>query len=107
MKELSVTLMTGDFEYPSKNNNILCGGLSGNLSWNEYIDLFTEDTQKRLLLIKNFIIDNHLLGMTGEWQNNKYFKFSDNIILSFTWRAWGDLMQAIINKREGYIKYYM
>ncbi len=57
--------------------------------------------------MKKTIQENGLLGYTGQDAEQYTFKFSDGVVIGFTWRGWGDLMQAIVDKREGYIAYYM
>lgn len=105
--ELKVDLKGGDFEYPHKDHFIIIGGNSNNPNWGEYINNKKQEQKKYYELIKKYIEENNLIGKTGQWCNDKYFEFSDGKIFGFTWRAWGDLMQAIVNKREGYMTYYM
>ncbi len=83
------------------------GGMDSNPTWDEYIKIWKSKYRPHLCLIRDVIIANNWVGETGEFQNGFCFEFSDGIALGFTWRAWGDLMQAIVNKREGYMKYYM
>jgi hypothetical protein len=64
--------------------------------------------QPHMLLIRKSIEENELIGETGQsFANIHSFKFSDGEILEFTQRAWGDLMQAIVGQREGYMRYYL
>lgn len=89
---------------------VIMGGDSSNPTWDEYLKKFENlEFQKRIYLIRYVIEENGLVGITGERKQDLgiSFKFSDGVHLSFTWRAWGDLMQAIVNKREGYVEYYM
>ena len=46
-------------------------------------------------------------GYTAKDINGWVFKFSDNKVWGFSWKGWGDFMQSIVDKREGYMKYYM
>lgn len=86
----------------------IIGGMSESLSWNEYIDEYDKELRPHIALIKRAIIKLGWVGKTGDQKaNNTYFFFSDGIKTGFSWRAWGDLMQAIVNKREGYMEYYM
>jgi hypothetical protein len=41
-----------------------------------------------------------------DWAADHYLEFSDGRTLSFTFRAWGDFAQAVVNQREGYLSYY-
>lgn len=87
----------------------ISGGMNTNPTWDEYVDGYKEEYKQHLQLIKKAIEENGWIGITGEDQQNLKiaFRFSDDSYWSFTWRAWGDLMQAIVNKREGYMAYYM
>jgi hypothetical protein len=87
---------------------VIMGGDDTNPSWDDYLELWVDEFRQYLLLIKKSIEENGLVGETGESFANKYtFKFSDGKSFGFTWRAWGDLMQSIVNKNEGYMAYYM
>lgn len=83
------------------------GGDDNNPTWEQYLDMFKEEYKGHVLLIRQIIIDNELVGETGQFADDLVFKFSDGQCWGYTWRAWGDLMQAIVDKQEGYIKYYM
>lgn len=98
-----------DIDYDINNDNVIpvMGGDSSNPSWDEYLSGWFEDIQPKIKAIRQCIEDNDLVGVcANEICNDVYFKFEDGTIMTFTWRAWGDLMQAIINKREGYMTYY-
>lgn len=87
----------------------ILGGDNSNPTWEEYMSYVKDEYKPHFELIKKAIEDNGWIGMTGEQQQdeNISFKFSDGVHFGFSWRAWGDLMQAIVNKREGYMEYYM
>lgn len=83
------------------------GGDSNNPSWEAYVSDFKEEYQDHVRLLRKCIEDNGLVGITGQDADDMYFRFSDGETWGFTWRAWGDLMQSIVDKREGYMTYYM
>ncbi len=85
----------------------ILGGDNRNQSWQEYFDEIKEELKPHVLLLKQSIEENHLIGCTGQDVDDLYFKYSDGVVFSFSWRAWGDLMQSIVDKREGYMAYYM
>jgi hypothetical protein len=104
-KELNVVLiMDGKID---KDMEIISGGMQTNPKWDDYLDFYKQEYRPYIIQIRKYIEDNSLIGTTGEEQNNWSFKFNDGRHLGFTWRAWGDLMQAIVNKNEGYMEYYM
>lgn len=86
---------------------VLMGGDRRNLSWKNYFDEVKDHYKPHFELIKKSIIENGLVGETGQFADDLIFKFSDGFSLGFTWRGWGDLMSAIVDKNEGYMTYYM
>ena len=89
-------------------SNIVSGGLPMNPTWDEYIDMFRDEHKKYYILLKDAVTEWDWIGKTGGEICNEYsFLFSDGVLLSFTWRAWGDFMQSVIGKKEGYMEYYM
>jgi len=91
---------------PKKPHHFL-GGDDSNPSWEAYVNDYKEEYRNHVRLLRKCIDENGLIGSTGQDADDWYFKFSDGEIWGFTWRAWGDLMQAIVDKREGYMAYYM
>lgn len=86
----------------------IMGGNPDNPTWEEYLQDFNEKYHPHFELLKKAIYELEWVGETADSIANDYsFVFSDGIKLSFSWRAWGDLMQAIVGKREGYMTYYM
>lgn len=91
---------------PQKLLPLLDGGLES-LSWDEYLDDFTEEFQPHVLLMKKCIEENNLVGAKADKMASDWcFKSSDGYIFSLSWKAWGDFMQAVVNKKEGYMAYY-
>lgn len=93
--------------FNSEDYEGIMGGDSTSPMWSEYLRYWKVKYRPHIRLLRKFIIENGLIGTTGEDQNHWTFKFSDGVHLGFSWRAWGDLMQAIVNKKEGYMAYYM
>lgn len=108
IEDIKVVIKRGDFEIVDKEKEfIYMGGDSSNPSWESYLQNFSEEYKLRMIAIKNLLFELGLVGTTADnFCNNTYFEFNDGVKIAFTWRAWGDLMQAIVNKREGYMKYY-
>jgi hypothetical protein len=80
------------------------GGVDKKMFWDEYISRFkTKKMRVGLEKLKDFVIKNHLLGMTGyEYQNSKlYGKYG----IYLTLRAWGDFMSALMNTVKKKRKY--
>ena len=87
-------------------SHIITGGDPNNPNWEEYIRETKLKYQIYFEVLKEYVV-KHYYKTNGQNQDDYYFEFSDGIKFSFTWRGWGDFMQAIINKREGYMAYYM
>jgi hypothetical protein len=86
----------------------ILGGDDSNPTWEEHLNSFKESLQPHIKLIRRAIEDKGWVGETGQSiANHWYFVFSDGVAMGFSWRAWGDLMQAIVGRREGYMHYYM
>lgn len=93
---------------PSKEASPFMGGDPENPTWETYLSEYKKEYQPHVLLIRQAIEKLGWVGATGEDRaNTTAFEFSDGQCWSFSWRAWGDLMQAIVNKQEGYMRYYM
>jgi hypothetical protein len=102
--ELTVT----DTKDVEENYTPLFGGDDRNPSWDDYLSDFKEEFQPHILLIREAIEKLGWVGETADRKaNDTLFSFSDGQNIGFSWRAWGDLMQAIVNKNEGYMVYYM
>jgi hypothetical protein len=87
----------------------LMGGKQGEPeTWEEYLSDFTDEYKPHVIALKEYIEkEEGLMYSTGQDADDWYFVFSDGEVWCYSWRAWGDLMQAIVNKKEGYMKYYM
>lgn len=102
MKEVKLV-----FESEDKESIPVLGGDPSNPSWEQYRSSWNDPEIADAL--KDCIVENGLMGWCGDQiQNaNMLFQLPDGKNLGFSYRAWGDLMQAIVNKKEGYMKYYM
>lgn len=90
------------------NNSVIIGGTDPAESWEEYHGNFKDEYKPHVELIRSAIEALGWVGDTAEKRaNDTSFHFSDGEVWDFTWRAWGDLMSAIVDKKEGYMKYYM
>lgn len=103
-----VHLQYANPEYPYMDKHItIPGGDPNNPMWAEYVDSFPRAVQPYIYQIRKHTEENRLLEKSGKDMNNVIYEFIDGVTISFSWRAWGDFIQAIHNKREGYCKYDM
>jgi hypothetical protein len=104
--QLSVTAIYGT--KGEHRHEVISGGDSRNPSWATYILDYDPLFRPQLELLKEAVINWGWVGKTGEEICNDYvFVFSTGERIGFTWRAWGDFMQAVVDKQEGYMMYYM
>lgn len=103
---LPLTLEVTELAEDPPNVRTVFGGDTSNPLWEEYYQEAEDEYKPHILLIKEWVLQQDKIP-TGEDLNRKYFVFSDGEVFSFSWRAWGDLAQAIVNKKEGYMRYYM
>jgi hypothetical protein len=106
-KGLSVDIVIGFVGPLLDKTHTILGGDSNNPTWQEYLDDYKDEFKPHIELIRKAIEANYMVGYTGQDADDLYFKFSDENVFGFSWRGWGDLMQAIVNKKEGYMAYYM
>jgi hypothetical protein len=106
---LTVTLASWQEMEPDREGHlIVSGGMSPAPTWEEYVAEFRPEYRPHIAAIRACIEREGLVGTTGEEMANEHcFAFDDGTKIAFSWRAWGDLMQAIVGKREGYMAYYM
>jgi hypothetical protein len=84
------------------------GGDARNPTWEEYIAEATPKLVPYLEAVRTCCERDDHVGLCGnELQARGSFKFSNGVYLGLSWRAWGDFMQALVGKREGYMAYYM
>ncbi len=85
----------------------LWGGLDPPPNWVEYLADFEADYRPTIEAARRWLEAREgAIPMAGDWCNDNYLRFSDGTTLTFTWRAWGDFAQAVVDKREGYMAYY-
>lgn len=77
-------------------------------SWDEYVAAWGIELQPYINGVRECIERDGLVGSTAKnMADDSAFVFEDGARITFSWRGWGDLMQAVVNKREGYMAYYM
>jgi hypothetical protein len=101
-------LSMNGFDADKEDHYIMLGGDRSNPGWNEYLQKYEEEYRPYIRGIRECARREGIVGTTGgQMANNHHFAFEDGTRISFSWRAWGDLMQAIVDENEGYMRYYM
>jgi len=96
-----------DEQFAELDPFIVSGGLDDPPTWDGYLDFMPLDLGPYLSGIRKAIEDGGLVGtLACDFCNEHYWQADDGVRIVFTWRAWGDLMQAIIGKCQGYWSYY-
>ena len=94
-------------EIDDETNFSLWGGFEPAPSWDEYVAEFGDSLAPQLEAARTWLMARgEPYPSASEWCNDHFLRFSDGITISFTWRAWGDFVQAVVGKREGYVTYY-
>lgn len=104
MSEITAKIIatTGDVDHT------IFGGDPSNPTWEEYLAQWKDEAKPHIIAIRKAIEESEWMKASADqFCNNHRFECSDGVTYGFTWRAWGDLMQAIVGKREGYMAYYM
>ena len=105
MKKITIKVVQ---DKQDENQIVVSGGRNDNPILEEYINELTEDWKPKIKALARFIKKSEYYKMTAEhFCNDNHFRFNDSTEIAFTWRAWGDFMQAIVGEREGYMTYYM
>lgn len=96
-----------DDEWAQLDPFIISGGMDDPPTWTEYLAFMPMDLTPYLCGIRAAIEAEKLTGVAAsDFCNYHYWEADDGVRIVFTWRAWGDLMQAIVGKRQGYWSYY-
>ena len=91
-------------------DDTIMGGDPSNPTWEDYVAEFKDDYVPYIEAARKATEDSTWMRSSGgSFCNEHYFEFDDEqkSTLCFSWRAWGDFMQAIVGKCEGYMAYYM
>lgn len=105
---LTLEIKNSGVDTDDENYFSIMGGMDSNPTWEEYLSQYMDEYKPHVNMIRKAIEELGWIGTTGEdVANYNAFCFSDGTVFGFSWRAWGDIMQAIVGKKEGYMKYYM
>lgn len=86
----------------------MMGGIDKKMFWEEYLAGFKKPAQRELMQVKKFIEEKQLFGLGGFDYQAKYEKEIDvltPLIRGFSFRAWGDLMAALMNSKTGKLQF--
>jgi hypothetical protein len=95
-----------DFDPDDPRNISLSGGLLDAPTWADYVERFAPHAQIAVTMARAWIEAAELVGLHGDEFQDWEFALPHDMRLGFTQRAWGDFMQAIVGRREGYQAYY-
>ena len=75
--------------------------------WDDYIELFHEESRPYIEAIRQSVIENKMRTTGEEHQYSAVPLFEDDTVGMFSFRAWGDLMAAIWSTEEDKDYHYM
>src|SRR5882672_12317810 len=105
--------MNNEFKQWTSNReirDIISGGFfERGMRWKDYIDDYLEEDREMFESLRQEIVKNHI-KITGEvmqYRGCYIAEFNNGTLISFTWRAWGDLMAAVWSEHENKDYSYM
>ena len=103
-----ITAKVRRFSKAPHDCEIFMGGDPDNPTWEEYVASYKPEWQPRVEAVGEAMQEFGLVPSTGgAMANDTWFELSDGTSIALSWRAWGDFIQALVSKREGYMRYYM
>jgi len=98
--------LPGDGNLP-QNSLFAHGGFDPAPDWDEYLAQCSNKYLPYILTAKEWVEAQDAWIGGSEFAACNYLYFSDGVGLMFSWRAWGDFLQAVAGRREGYTDYYL
>jgi hypothetical protein len=100
LKKMKIVNWLNDVEALKFKNIYLSGkNFQYGQRWKEYITQFVPDCQKRLEILRQYIIENNIRKLTKEFKDTNPL-FDDNVCVRCSFRAWGDLLAATWSEEE-------
>jgi len=104
---ININYHNHDYPFSDKTFIVEGGFLDDPPLFNEYLNLFNKPIKPYIIALKKEIETTNLINLYGNEIQEYMFLFEDGVMFFFTFRGWGELVQAIKNKQEGYLTYYM
>ena len=98
--------LPGDGNLP-QNSLFAHGGFDPAPDWDEFLAQYPNEYFPYLIKAKEWVKGQDPWIGGSEFAACNYLYFSDGVSLMFSWRAWGDFLQAVAGRREGYLEYYL
>jgi len=83
------------------------GGFEPSPNWAEYVLQYDEDLWPYLEAARQWALGLEAWPGASDFAGENYLAFSDGGSIVFSWRAFGDFLQAVAGRREGYLEYYL
>ncbi len=83
------------------------GGFDPPPDWDEYVAEYHENLRPYLETARQWLLAKDEWPGASDFAACEFLLFSDGIGMVFSWRAFGDFLQAVAGRREGYLEYYL
>jgi hypothetical protein len=95
---LTIRLIDREVEHPT----YFIYALRGGMNWDRYLSTFT--IPDKIQLIRQYVIENGLVGSSENITKNRYFRFPDGETLRFSNAGWIEFQKALTSIHK-YRKY--
>ena len=72
--------------------------LRGGMNWDRYLSTFT--IPDKIQLIRQYVIENGLVGSSENITKNRHFRFSDGETLKFSDQGWIEFQKALTSESK-------
>lgn len=115
MKKIKVINWISYEEAQKKNKKLsgIDGFFTSSMNWQEYLNMCQPEQKIYIDALKTAIIKEKIkkAGDWHQWSNEGVPLFSDGVVITFSWRSWGNLLAAMWEIEEGksydYIDFYI
>lgn len=83
------------------------GGFDPAPDWEEYLAQYDGQLHPYLEVAKIWALSLREWPGASDFAAENFLEFSDGVGMVFSWRSFGDFLQAVAGKREGYLEYYI
>ena len=92
--KVTAKLIEGNIERPT----YFIYALRGVMNWDIYLSTFT--IPDKIQLIRQYVIENGLVGSSENITKNRYFRFSDGETLRFSDQGWIEFQKALTSESK-------
>jgi len=98
--KVTAKLIESNIEHPT----YFIYSLRDKMCWKKYLSSFGDSLAKKILLIRQYVIENGLVGSSENITKNRHFRFPDGETLRFSNAGWIEFQKALTSIHK-YRKY--